>query len=98
LGEAPRLCAAVEDSASGIRSAAAAGLHVVAIPNPHYPPPAAILAEAAALVESVRELTPEVFEEVGRARQQHVDERLDEMEIESFPASDSHSDWAGPPG
>lgn len=25
-----------------------------------------------------------------------ADDRLDEMESESFPASDSHSDWAGP--
>jgi hypothetical protein len=25
------------------------------------------------------------------------EERLDEQEIESFPASDPHSDWAGPP-
>ncbi len=29
---------AVEDSGNGIRSAAAAGLYVIAIPNPHYPP------------------------------------------------------------
>jgi hypothetical protein len=25
------------------------------------------------------------------------DEHLDEQEDESFPASDPHSDWAGPP-
>ena len=30
---------------------------------------------------------------VGRA----ADEYLDEQEDESFPASDPHSDWAGPP-
>lgn len=30
--------AAVEDSSNGIRAAAAAGLHVIAIPNPTYPP------------------------------------------------------------
>lgn len=23
--------------------------------------------------------------------------RIDEQEVESFPASDPHSDWAGPP-
>jgi hypothetical protein len=26
------------------------------------------------------------------------EERLDEEEVESFPASDPHSDWAGPSG
>ena len=26
-----------------------------------------------------------------------TDEDLDEQEVESFPASDAHSDWAGPP-
>ena len=30
--------AAIEDSENGIRSAHAAGLHVIAIPNPHFPP------------------------------------------------------------
>ncbi len=26
-----------------------------------------------------------------------ADDYLDEQEVESFPASDAHSDWAGPP-
>ncbi len=26
-----------------------------------------------------------------------LDDYLDEQEVESFPASDPHSDWAGPP-
>lgn len=26
-----------------------------------------------------------------------IDDYLDEQELESFPASDPHSDWAGPP-
>ena len=34
----PAGCAAVEDSSNGIRSARAAGMRVVAIPNPRYPP------------------------------------------------------------
>lgn len=38
LGFAPERCAAVEDSANGLRSAAAAGLRVVAVPHPRYPP------------------------------------------------------------
>jgi hypothetical protein len=26
-----------------------------------------------------------------------IESRIDEQEVESFPASDPHSDWAGPP-
>jgi hypothetical protein len=26
-----------------------------------------------------------------------IERRIDEQEVESFPASDPHSDWAGPP-
>ena len=36
LGVPARDCAAVEDSANGIRAAAAARLHVVVVPNSHY--------------------------------------------------------------
>ena len=46
LGVPPERCAAVEDSHAGIRSAKAAGMRVVAIPNPHYPPDEDALAEA----------------------------------------------------
>ena len=38
LDVAPGRCAAVEDSASGIRAAHAAGMRVLAYPNRHYPP------------------------------------------------------------
>ena len=38
LGVAPERCVAVEDSASGIRAAHAAGMRVIAYPNRHYPP------------------------------------------------------------
>jgi HAD superfamily hydrolase (TIGR01509 family) len=60
LEAAPERCAAVEDSANGIRSAAAARMRVVAIPNRAFPPPPDALALAAAVVPSVRELTPDV--------------------------------------
>jgi beta-phosphoglucomutase-like phosphatase (HAD superfamily) len=46
LGPQPNECAAVEDSANGIRSAEAAGLHVVAIPNHDFPPPDSVLMTA----------------------------------------------------
>src|SRR5262249_61983042 len=59
LGQPPGACAAVEDSANGIRSALAAGLHVVAIPNRDYPPPASVLAKAQLVIDSLAGLTTE---------------------------------------
>ena len=56
----PRGCAAVEDSHNGIRSAKAAGMRCVAIPNAHFPPGDAV-AEADAVVPSLAELTPAVL-------------------------------------
>ena len=53
-------CAAVEDSSNGIRSAHAAGMRVLALPNQHYPPAANVLALADAVVHSPSELTPEL--------------------------------------
>jgi HAD superfamily hydrolase (TIGR01509 family) len=58
LGVDPSACAAVEDSASGIRSAHAAGMRVVAIPNRAFPPPDDVLALAATVLPSIGELTP----------------------------------------
>jgi HAD superfamily hydrolase (TIGR01509 family) len=60
LGFAPAECSAVEDSHNGIRSAKAAGMRCVAIPNAHFPPGEAV-AEADAVVRSLAELTPEVL-------------------------------------
>jgi HAD superfamily hydrolase (TIGR01509 family) len=62
LGVAPEHAAAVEDSHAGIRSAKAAGMRVVAIPNPSYPPDEAALAEADVVLDSISELTPESIE------------------------------------
>jgi HAD superfamily hydrolase (TIGR01509 family) len=55
----PGRCAAIEDSANGIRSAHAAGMRVVAIPNAAFPPPDDVLALAATVLPSIRELTPD---------------------------------------
>lgn len=57
LGVAPGACAAIEDSHGGIRSARAAGMRVVAIPNPTYAPDAEALAAADVVLGSVAELT-----------------------------------------
>ena len=62
LGVPAEACAAVEDSDAGIRSAHAAGLRVVAIPNRDFPPPHDALALADATVETVVALTPAVVE------------------------------------
>jgi HAD superfamily hydrolase (TIGR01509 family) len=59
LGVEPSRCAAVEDSRNGILSARAAGMRVIAIPNPHYPPSDDALADADIVLHSLDELTPE---------------------------------------
>jgi HAD superfamily hydrolase (TIGR01509 family) len=59
LGAEPADSVAVEDSENGIRAARAAGVRVVAVPNPHYPPDPAALAEADDVLDSLHELTVE---------------------------------------
>ena len=58
LGVEPTRCAAVEDSHNGIRSAKAAGMRCIAIPNSHFPPGDAV-AEADVVLASLADLTPE---------------------------------------
>ena len=65
LGFAPTSCVAIEDSRNGIRSAAAAGMCVVAIPNRTFPPGETVLGSAQVVVESLEELTPEVVSACG---------------------------------
>jgi len=60
LGVEPTRCAAVEDSHGGIRSAKSAGMRVIAIPNPTYPPDDAALGLADVTVRSLDELTADV--------------------------------------
>jgi beta-phosphoglucomutase-like phosphatase (HAD superfamily) len=57
LGAAPDASTAVEDSDNGIRAARAAGMRVVALPNPAYPPGEDALGLADAVIESLDELT-----------------------------------------
>jgi HAD superfamily hydrolase (TIGR01509 family) len=61
LGADAARCGAVEDSHNGIRSAKAAGMLVVAVPNPHYPPDDEALALADTVVPSIGELQVEHF-------------------------------------
>jgi HAD superfamily hydrolase (TIGR01509 family) len=57
LGVTGAEAVAIEDSHSGIRAAHAAGMRVVAIPNPHFPPDAEALALADVVLESIAELS-----------------------------------------
>ncbi|MEV4811161.1 HAD family hydrolase [Micromonospora avicenniae] len=65
LGVDPTRCAAVEDSSNGVRSAAAAGMRVVAIPHGSYPLDEDAAELAAVTLGSVDELTPEVVERLS---------------------------------
>jgi HAD superfamily hydrolase (TIGR01509 family) len=62
LGVDPTRCAAVEDSHGGIRSAKAAGMRVIALPNPSYPPDEEALTQADIVIRSLEELTPELVD------------------------------------
>jgi HAD superfamily hydrolase (TIGR01509 family) len=65
LAIAPAACVAIEDSSNGLRSATAAGMVVIAVPNRAYPPATDALAAAAATVASVGEVTPELVAALG---------------------------------
>ena len=58
MGVDPAKSAAVEDSSNGLRAATAAGMTVIAVPNPHYPPTDDALKLAAATVD----VTPKLVE------------------------------------
>jgi beta-phosphoglucomutase-like phosphatase (HAD superfamily) len=62
LSAEPSRTAAIEDSRNGILSAKAAGMRVVAVPNPRYPPDEEALAAADVVLRSIAELTPAVVE------------------------------------
>ncbi len=59
LGVEPAACAAIEDSTNGIRSAHAAGMGVIAVPNRDFPPERDALELADVALDSLDELTPD---------------------------------------
>jgi HAD superfamily hydrolase (TIGR01509 family) len=61
LGVDPRRCTTIEDSQAGIGSATAAGMWVVAIPNPHFPPDDEALAQADVVLDSIDQVWPEAI-------------------------------------
>ena len=64
----PERCVAIEDSSNGLRAASAAGMIVIAVPNPHYPPDPDSLSLAAASVTTPAEITPSLLEQLHDAR------------------------------
>jgi HAD superfamily hydrolase (TIGR01509 family) len=64
LGLAPTVCAAIEDSSNGLRSAAAAGLAVIAVPHGVYPPAPDALERATLVVDHLDDLTVEAVEKL----------------------------------
>lgn len=65
LGRMASACAAVEDSSNGMRSAAAAGMLVIAIPRPQYPPAPDALRLAALVLTRLADLTVAALEKVS---------------------------------
>jgi HAD superfamily hydrolase (TIGR01509 family) len=64
----PAHVAAIEDSANGIRAAAAAGMATIAIPNRRYPPSEDALALADLVLESLHDLTLEAVAAADASR------------------------------
>ncbi|MGB6162677.1 MAG: HAD family phosphatase [Pseudonocardiaceae bacterium] len=66
LGVEPVQAIAIEDSSNGLRSAAAAGLGVLAVPHAAFPPSEDALALADVIVGSLDEITLELVASMGR--------------------------------
>lgn len=65
LKVAPQSAVAVEDSTNGMRSAVAAGLHLIAIPRPGYPPAADALGGADLVLSSLADLRLSTIASLG---------------------------------
>lgn len=65
LGVEPGHAAAIEDSSNGLRSAAAAGLQVIAVPRPEYPPAPDALAGAGLVLDNLTDLTVDEVAALG---------------------------------
>ncbi len=64
LGADPGACLAIEDSGSGIESALAAGMRVVAVPRPGFEPDADVLARATAVLPDLTRLGTDFVDSV----------------------------------
>lgn len=63
LGVAPAECVAIEDSINGLRSAKGAGMYCIAIPDKRLTPDQ--FKSADVILDSLRELTPEMIKSLG---------------------------------
>jgi HAD superfamily hydrolase (TIGR01509 family) len=59
MGQDPAGCVAVEDSSNGVRSAAQAGMYVIAVPSRRYPLDEDARRRAGLVVDSLDAITPE---------------------------------------
>jgi HAD superfamily hydrolase (TIGR01509 family) len=66
LGVDATQAVAIEDSSNGLRSAAAAGLGVLAVPNAAFPPSEDALALADIIITSLDEITPQLVTSIGQ--------------------------------
>ena len=66
LGVEPTSCAAIEDSSNGLRSASAAEMRVIAIPNREFRPADDALALSDVVLDSIGDLTPAVIDDLSR--------------------------------
>ncbi|GAA4058976.1 HAD family phosphatase [Actinomadura miaoliensis] len=58
-------CAAIEDSSNGLRSAHAAGMRVIAVPHPRYPPDEDALALASHVARDLNAITPRLLDQIA---------------------------------
>jgi len=65
LGVDAGACVCLEDSGNGIVSGARAGMHVVAVPDPRFPPRAEALAQAQLVLGSLEELSREELDKLA---------------------------------
>jgi HAD superfamily hydrolase (TIGR01509 family) len=64
LGKEASACVAIEDSTNGIKSAHAAGMGVIAVPNQDFPPEPDALELADVTLKSLTEVTPDVVRQL----------------------------------
>ncbi|WP_026341448.1 HAD family hydrolase [Actinomadura atramentaria] len=63
----PAECLAIEDSAVGLRAARAAGMRLIAVPRPHFPPGEDALCCADVVAGSLAEITDDLVLELGES-------------------------------
>ena len=68
LGAQPEACVCLEDSGNGILAGAAAGMKVIAVPDPRFPPQPATLAKADVVLDSLHAFDLALLESLDSPR------------------------------